>query len=101
MHNYWLHASNHTGIITLILWVIYTAITIVNVERLMFLENISSRVKYIAVPMLAAVAAYMMMEQAGTGRWDYVNFYVMLFAFIHQMVANEVKRGRKSFLERQ
>lgn len=95
VHNYWLQAANDTGIITLILWVIYTVITIVDAVRLMFLENISSRVKYMAVPMLAAVAAYMMMEQAGTGRWDYVNFYVMLSAFIHQMVANEVKRGRK------
>lgn len=94
-HNYWLQAANDTGIITLILWVIYTVITIVDAVRLMFLENISNGVKYMAVSMLAAVAAYMMMEQAGTGRWGYVNFYVMLSAFIHQMVANEVKRGRK------
>ena len=89
VHNYWLQAANDTGIITLILWIIYTVIAIVDAVKLVFSKNISSRVKYMVIPMISAVAAYMMMEQAGAGRCDYVNFYVMLSAFMHQMVSNE------------
>ena len=94
VHNYWLQAANDTGIWTLILWIVYSIVAIVDIIKLLLLKNIDRRIKYMLIPMFVAVVGYMMMEQAGTGKWIYVNFYVMLSAFIHQLVMNEKNENR-------
>ena len=95
VHNYWLQVASDTGIVTFILWIIYNILVIIDAIRLVFIKNIDSKVKYMVIPMIAAVAAYMMMEQAGTGKWYYVNFYVMLAAMMHQMIQNK-KREKQN-----
>ena len=95
VHNYWLQAANDTGVVVLFLWGIYGILVVYETVRLLWLKNISIRIKYMLIPMLGASGAYLMMEIGGGGSCDYIIFFVMLSAMLHQIIKNAEKHTGK------
>lgn len=88
VHNYWLQAANDTGIVTLVLWGIYLLWMIVEAVWIVFQKQIEKSVKYMLIPLTGAVGSYLMMEIGGGGFVDYIIFFIILSAILHQMVQN-------------
>ncbi|OUQ23005.1 hypothetical protein B5E77_16190 [Lachnoclostridium sp. An131] len=95
VHNYWLQAANDTGVIVLFLWGIYGILMVMDAVRLLWLKQISIRIKYMLIPMIGASGAYLMMEIGGGGSSDYIIFFVMLSAMLHQIVKDAKKHTGK------
>ena len=94
-HNYWLQAANDTGIVTLILWTVYIILVIVDAVHLLWQKQVEKRIKYMLVSMIGASGAYLMMEIGGGGMIDYIIFFVMLSAILHQKVRDARENGRE------
>ena len=89
VHNYWLQAANDTGIFTLILWMIFNISVLISLLKCIKSSRISEGLKYLIVPVLTAVVSYLSMEIGGQGESEYIIFYVMIAAILHQLVKNK------------
>lgn len=89
VHNYWLQVANDTGIFTFILWMMFNTLVVVSVVRCARNPKINVRLKYLVIPLLSAVVAYLSMEIGGQGKSEYILFYVIIAALIRQLVKNE------------
>lgn len=91
VHNYWLQVANDTGIFPFIFWMIFNISACISLFKLIRNDKIDQGLKYMVVPMIGAVVSYLMMEIGGQGKSDYIVFYVILVAFLHQLEKNEEK----------
>ena len=85
VHNYWLQVANVSGILPFVLWMIVNLATVVDVIKVLKSPNVSNKIKYMFLPMLASVVSYLMMEPGGTELNRYIIFYVMLIALLKQL----------------
>ena len=96
VHNYWLQAANDTGIFTFILWMIFNISMIISVIKCAINPKINIRLKFLVIPLMSAVVAYLSMEIGGQGASEYILFYVMIVAILRQLVKNENQGCRDS-----
>ena len=89
VHNYWLQAANDTGIFTFILWMIFNISMLASLFTCIRSSKISQKIKYMIVPLMAAVISYLSLEIGGQGESEYIIFYVMIVAILRQLVKNE------------
>lgn len=89
VHNYWLQVANDTGIITFALWMIFNISMIISLIKCVRSPKISNQTKYLIVPLMSAVVSYLSMEIGGQGESEYIIFYVMIAAILHQLVKNQ------------
>lgn len=87
VHNYWLQVANVSGIFPFTLWMIVNISTVADVIKIVKASHISRKIKYMFLPMLAAVVSYLMMEPGGTESNRYIIFYVILIAMLKQAVS--------------
>ena len=92
VHNYWLQAANDTGIVTFVLWMIFNATVVVSMVRCVISPYIEARMKYLVLPLMCAVISYLSMEIGGQGKSEYILFYVILSAILHQLMKNKYKK---------
>ena len=92
VHNYWLQAANDTGIVTFVLWMIFNATVVVSMVRCAISPYIEARMKYLILPLICAVISYLSMEIGGQGKSEYILFYVILSAILHQLMKNKYKK---------
>lgn len=85
VHNYWLQVANVSGIIPFILWMIVNVAAVWDVIKIIKSPSVSSKLKYMLIPMVASIVAYLMMEPGGTESNRYIIFYVMLVALLKQV----------------
>lgn len=85
VHNYWLEVANVSGIIPFILWMIVNISAVRDVIRLIRSPYVSNKIKYMFIPMLSSIVAYLMMEPGGTELNRYIIFYVILIAILKQL----------------
>ena len=96
VHNYWLQAANDTGIFTFILWMIFNISMIISVIKCAINPKINIRLKFLVIPLISAVVAYLSMEIGGQAASEYILFYVMIAAILRQLVKNENQGCRDS-----
>ena len=89
IHNYWLQAANDTGIFPFILWMIFNVQVVIDLVKCVVSKKISQRMKYLIVPLMVAIVSYLSMEIGGQGKSEYILFYVMVAAFLRQLVLNQ------------
>ena len=77
VHNYWLQVANVSGIIPFILWMVVNISAVRDVIILIRSRYVSNRIKYMFVPLLASIVAYLMMEPGGTELNRYIIFYII------------------------
>ena len=85
VHNYWLQVANVSGIVPFILWMIVNIAAVWDVIKIIKSPSISNKLKYMLIPMVASIVAYLMMEPGGTESNRYIIFYVMLVALLKQV----------------
>lgn len=96
VHNYWLQAANDTGIATFILWVIFNIMVVVSMVKCAISPHIETRVKYLVLPLMCAVISYLSMEIGGQGKSEYILFYVILSAMLHQLMKNRYQNPKRT-----
>lgn len=89
VHNYWLQVANVSGIFPFVLWMIVNVAAVWDVIKVVTSPYISNRIKYMLLPMLASIVAYLMMEPGGTESNRYIIFYVILIALLKQLANNK------------
>lgn len=94
VHNYWLQVANDTGIITFILWMIFNITVVVSMIKCAVSPHIQTRMKYLVIPLMCAVISYLSMEIGGQGKSEYILFYVILSAMLHQLMKNKYKNHK-------
>lgn len=89
VHNYWLQVANVSGIIPFGFWMTVNVMTVIDIVKITVSSHVSNKIKYMLIPMLASVVAYLMMEPGGTELNRYIIFYVLLVALTKQLANNE------------
>ena len=59
VHNYWLQVANVSGIIPFALWMIVNVVAVWEVVKVIRSPHISSKIKYMLIPMLASISFYL------------------------------------------
>lgn len=89
VHNYWLQVADDAGAFPFIMWMIFNLSALYSVFELIGSPYVSQRIKYMLIPMLGAVVAYLMMETGGRELTHYIIFYIILVALMKQLLDNK------------
>ena len=75
---------------------IFNISMIISVIKCAINPKINIRLKFLVIPLMSAVVAYLSMEIGGQGASEYILFYVIIAAILRQLVKNENQGCRDS-----